>query len=161
MISLDVSKYKFRIDNLFNKCERMDDLELSAHCARYLCILVSGFLDTSIQTIYSKYAEDCSNPKISSFVSKQLGRLTNLNMKKIEDLAKSFSDSWAKELTDFDQENNGQIKASVDSVVANRNSIAHGRDVGITHVTLKGYYKNIFKLVSFIEKQCKGELRKE
>ena len=50
------------LDNLFAKItqiQRMspDDIDLQAHWARYLCILVSGFLENSISTIYIEYAK--------------------------------------------------------------------------------------------------------
>ncbi|GAF83742.1 unnamed protein product [marine sediment metagenome] len=72
-------------------------------------------------------------------------------MGKILDLTRAFNPQWANQL---EAATEGQLKDAVNSVVANRNQIAHGRDVGITYVRIKNYYEDVVEVVDLIEKMC-------
>lgn len=47
----------------------------------------------------------------------------------------------------------GELKDAVDAVIANRNKIAHGGDVGITYATIRSYYRNAVSTIEIIEEQ--------
>ena len=113
--------------------------------------MVSGFLETSIRTIFARYASKRAHPKVASFVTAQLGVLQNPKMGKILELVRKFSAEWAEQL---EVDTQGEIKAAVNSIVANRHKIAHGEDVSLGLVGLQGYYKSAKKLVKLIEQQC-------
>ena len=72
-------------------------------------------------------------------------------MEKIASLAGSFSPQWESELRIATE---GELKDAVDSIVANRNRIAHGEDVGITYGRVHEYYKRIVHVVELVERQC-------
>jgi len=148
----EVLSYKQRLDNLFVRVDGFyGDEELQAHLARYLCIIVCGFLENSLRAIYGEYAQNKSHRNVANFVDNQLNRFMNPNMERILNLAGKFSQAWRIELENLTKE---KIKESVDSLVANRNQIAHGADVGITIRSMKRQYDDIVKLVMTIEKQC-------
>jgi len=152
MRNLEAVRYKQRLDHLFEKISAFpDDIELQSHWSRYLCILVSGFLETSVQAIYSQYAKEKSISHVANYVTKRLERFTNPNMEDILTLAGMFNKDWRDYLENATE---GELKAAVDSIVANRNQIAHGVDVGISFVTIRGYYQSAVKVVDLIEKTC-------
>lgn len=91
-------------------------------------MLVSGFLETSLQILYYQYAKDKAAPFVANYVDAQLGRFQNPNMDRILALTRSFSPDWA---TGLRAATEGEIKDSIDSIVANRHKIAHGESVGI------------------------------
>ena len=151
-MSIIVTQYQQRLEYLFNKVGNFScDDELLAHWARYLCILTSGFLEVSIREIYGEYARTKAAPNVANFVSDQLRRFQNPNMDKILRLTRSFSSEWGKNLENGTQ---GELKASVDSIVANRHNIAHGVPVGITYGAIKRYYENAKKVIDMIINQC-------
>jgi hypothetical protein len=45
-------------------------------------------------------------------------------------------------------------KDAIDSIMANRHQIAHGKDVGITVARVKEYLEKVVEIVDFIEVQC-------
>ncbi len=149
--NLETIKYQQRLDDLFKKVKLIEDIELQDHWARYLCILVSGFLETSISIIYTEYAQKCANSNIASYVEKQLKGFQNPNMTKILALAGSFNADWRKEL---EKTTESQIKDSIDSVVRIRNGIAHGQIMGVRYVSIRDHYQDAVKVVELIEKQC-------
>lgn len=152
MKNREVMRAKQKLDNLFEKINHLpDDNELKAHWARYLCILVSGFIENSVRAIYSQYAKNKAIPNIANFVERKLDDLQNPKMEKILQLTGAFSLQWESNLRKATE---GELKDAIDSIVANRNNIAHGQDVGITYATIKDYYEKAFKVIQMIENQC-------
>jgi hypothetical protein len=147
-----VISYKKRLDYLFEKVDSLSgDLELQGHWARYLCVLVSGFLETSVIAIYSQYAQAKATPNVAKYVAHGLDGFTNPNMTRIIQVASCFNAQWG---TTLEQQTAGKIKDAVDSICANRNSIAHGKNTGISYVSIKQWYKDAITVVELLEKQC-------
>jgi len=152
MRNIEAVRYQKRLDHLFEKISAFpDDIELQSHWARYLCILVSGFLETSVKAIYSQYASEKAAPNVANYVTRRLERFTNPNMEDILILTGMFNEEWRKQLESTTE---GELRDAVDSIVANRNQIAHGANVGISFVTIKNYYKSVVKVVNRIESTC-------
>jgi hypothetical protein len=72
-------------------------------------------------------------------------------MEKILSITVTFSPDWEAELR---AATDGELKDAVDSVVANRNRISHGQDVGITYVRVKDYYKRVNRVLELVENHC-------
>ncbi len=152
MKTLEALRYKQRLDNLFKQISAFsENIELQSQWARYLCVLVSGFLETAICAIYGEFARKTASPYVANYVKWELDSFQNPKMGKILELTRAFNPLWADELKIAAE---GELEAAVDSVVANRNQIAHGRDVGITYVRIKNYYKDVIEVVDLIEKMC-------
>jgi len=143
-----VHRHKSRLDDLFNSVGRVDDLEMQAQWARYLCVLVSGFIEESIRTLLNQYTVSRSSPEIANYVEKKLGRETNLNMTKIIDLLAQFDKDLGKTLR---QRTEGELKYAVDSVIANRHPIAHGRNVSVSFIRLREWYEKSVDVIEIIE----------
>lgn len=152
MRNSNVLRQKQRLDSLFKKAEfLLEDLELHAQWAQHLCVLVAGFLESSVRTLYTEYAYRCATPGVANFVAASLARTTNLNMEKIVQLARSFDENWGEVLGNKSE---GHTKNAIDSIYNNRNLVAHGRDCGITMARIKDYYSEAVKLIEAIEQQC-------
>jgi hypothetical protein len=72
-------------------------------------------------------------------------------MDRILGLTRSFNPEWEDRLRTATE---GELKESGDSIVANKNSIAHGENVGITYGRIRRYYDNAVKVVGMLERQC-------
>ncbi len=104
-----------------------------------------------MRTIYREYARKRAAPYVANFVDGKLKAFQNPNMEKILQLTALFSVDWAKDLRSATE---GQPKDAVDSIVANKNHIAHGEDVGITYGRIRRYYENALSVIEMIDKQC-------
>ncbi|MGH7204873.1 MAG: HEPN domain-containing protein [Nitrospiraceae bacterium] len=152
MRCIEVVQGRHRLDNLFKQIAVFSqDLELQAHWARYLCVLVSGFMEFSVRAIYTDYVGQRATPDVVNYVERKLSEFQNPKMDKILDLVQSFNSEWGEELK---RNTEGELKDAVDSIVANKNRIAHGEDVGITYSRINHYYKNALRVVDLIEDQC-------
>jgi len=117
--------------------------------------MVSGFTEQSLRTLLDEYSKNKSSPAIQRYVSSHTRKITNCKQNKILLILKDFSPEWSekydKEVRKIELVPN-QIKDSIDSVIANRHNIAHGKDVGISLGTMTAYYDTIKKAIEILEK---------
>lgn len=141
------------LNSLFKKTDDFEnEKEIQSHWVKYLCVLSSGHIENSIRYIYIHYAEKKSHKNVANHITNNLRHFQNANTEKILTLTSTFSKDWRDELEKFITDD---MKDSIDSIVRNRNKIAHGESVGLTYSGLKKYWENTIKVLEFIEKQCK------
>lgn len=149
---LDISREKERLDNIFDRVSHLEaDEELMAHWAKYLCILTSGFIENSLRMILIRYVTDKACPEVCNFIESSVKGITNLNDEKIMQLLGAFSSKWRER---FIQKRTDMQKSAIDSVIANRHLIVHGRSVGLTVARMKDYYREVVKAISLIDEEC-------
>ena len=142
---------KDELDATFDRVRRIDhsELELRADFARYLCVLVSGFLEQSLRNATAEFARKRAKPVISNYVVKVTGRITNLNTNKLRDHLVSFDPSWQEKL---DALIDDEAKDAIDSVVALRHRIVHGQSADVTVERIDRYYREITRAVTAIQR---------
>ena len=71
---------KQKLDHLFSQLSSFAGAEeIQAHWARYLYVLVSGFIENAIRVLINSYVDKHSHPRVASYVSTQIKGITNLN----------------------------------------------------------------------------------
>lgn len=83
MRNVEVTRFKNQLDHLFSQVAHIEDTELQSHWAKYLCVLVSGFIETSIKAIYSEYVKRKAAPYVANYVGSALAGFQNPKMEKI------------------------------------------------------------------------------
>jgi thiamine biosynthesis protein ThiC len=130
-----------RIENL-NAKARTDavscDAEIQAHIARFLCVLTSGLIEQILILSLDDMAKRHSHPRVAKYVSSHLSRVNNAKFEDIMVLLGRFDPDWRKY---FEQSTEPEVKAAIDSIVNNRNQIAHGGQVSISIVRFDEYYR--------------------
>jgi hypothetical protein len=151
MSLVEITRQRQRLDDLFQKAKDLPDAEIQSHWSRYLCILVSGFLENSVRITYAEYARLRADVSVADFVESRLRQFLNPKMGSIIDLAACFNQEWR---THLEEETRGQLGESVNSIVNNRHKIAHGESVGLSIRTLLQYYQDALKVVELLRRQC-------
>ncbi len=151
MSLVEITRQRQRLDDLFQKAKNLPDLEVQSHWSRYLCVLVSGFLENSVRITYTEYARRRADVSVADFVESRLRQFQNPKMGSILELAGGFSQEWRQRL---ENDTSGQLAESVNSIVGNRHKIAHGESVGLTLHTLIQYYTDALRVVDLLRKQC-------
>lgn len=141
-----------KLDALFEDIRKFKcDEEISSILSKHLCILVSGYIENSIRDIIYDYTKNKSNENVANFVEAKLKRLGNPKIEPILQLVGSFNSQWRDSI---EQQLDEELKDAVNSIVRNRNQIAHGVDVGITFGQIYAYYEKSNEVIKIIEKQC-------
>lgn len=143
-----VQSQRDRIQALFDAAAavRLGD-PVQAHLAHFLCIRICGFIERATEEIYSEYARARSQPRVARFVSRRLERV-DPRAERLYALAASFDTQWEVELKRV-LEPDG--RAAINSLVGNRNRIAHGENVSLGLDQLKSWHKRVLDYVSAIE----------
>jgi hypothetical protein len=148
----EVSRLKQRLDATFKRAAQVgSDPELQSDFARYLCILVSGYLERAIIELVLEHSRQNSSPSIQRFVEFRTRRLANLNSERLGQLFGSLNPDWRQDIARFIVD---ERKAAIDSVVSLRNSIAHGKSVGVTYNRVARYYEEIQKIIDHVANLC-------
>lgn len=155
--SFTLNRRHLQLNALFRQVEEAaaGNQELYAHWAKYLTVLVSGFIEECVEEIFSNYVDNCSNAKTACFVKSSIaGMRSNPNYDKLRKIVSKFDANWARSLDEYSKQEGRQD--ALNSVMNVRHAVAHGRDTGITMSSLRSYFDKCVDMLIFIEKQCKG-----
>lgn len=155
MENFEVTRQIQRLHDLLGKATQAssDDISLQGHWARYLCVMVAGLVENGLKEIISEYINNKTHKPIANYATSYLTKFQNPKAEKVMELVGLFKSEWRKELEIF-LSNDGR-KDAIDSIMNNRNQIAHGKDVGITVVNVKTYLNKIISTLEFIEAKFK------
>jgi len=146
--------HRQRIDNLFKKAASIADRAEQAEWAKYLCVLVSGYIEESLRVLLDQYIRRRAAPVIQNFVWGEIKDITNCKTSKIASVLQRFNPTWENDfLNDIQAKSRivDEIKNSVDSVIANRHLIAHGKNTGLGYAAISTYYENVKKAVETLD----------
>ncbi|MFB2835791.1 MAE_28990/MAE_18760 family HEPN-like nuclease [Floridanema evergladense] len=149
-----ILSHRQKLDNLFARISSITTPADQSEWSKYLCVLVSGFIEESLRVLLEEYTKKRASSNIQNFVEKQISNITNCKTSRIIEILGKFSQDWADEFVDQIQTKSSmkdEIKNSIDSVISNRHDIAHGRNVGITYARISAYYSNVKKTIEILE----------
>ena len=139
--------------NLFGELSGTDNVQV--HWGRYLCIMLASFIENAVQVIYEEYAYSTAGGNLAQYVSNQIAfTVGNANADSIVRTTKAFNEIWASELRSFLDNDNRQ--SSINTIVSQRNLIAHGGQSSISPAQLRAHLDNAIAVLDFIENQCLG-----
>lgn len=123
--------------------------EIQACLARYVCVLASGYLETSLRAEILTYVESrVHDYRVVKFVETGLKRLGNPSSDYILELVGRFGNDLRHRL---DDNLDLREKSAVDSIRTNRNQIAHGGSSGLSLSFVRQYYKDSVTVVEKIK----------
>jgi len=141
----EVARQRRQLDTTFARARDLHaDVELLSDFARYLCVLVSGYVEQTTIELLIEYARTHSDPRIQRHVERGVRQVTNLNSQRLIDVVGTMDPAWRSELEDFIVD---EYKDALDGIVALRNSVAHGRYVGVTLSRAIAYYTRVKKII--------------
>lgn len=153
------SKFEHRLNNLFEtEISGSDDsisgdLSLQSDWAKYLCVLVSGYLEQGIKEIMIEYASKCASPNISRYIDRSWPNSKNMKFEAIKDILEKCDENWSIKFEEWIKENDTR-KDHLNSLVKWRNEISHGNDTntnGVTRNTVKERWETAKKIVKKVE----------
>jgi hypothetical protein len=152
--SSEVNRLRNSLKGAFDRAKSLQvvDAEIQSDLARYLCVLVSGFVETAVAELAIEHCRSRSATSVLSYASAQLDRLQNLKSQRLVQVIGSFEKKWSSELSSF---MDGARKDALDSVIDLRNKIAHGESISLSLGRITEYHEKIDELIVFIEKLLK------
>jgi hypothetical protein len=136
----EVAILKARLDATFARASRITDDELRSDFARYLCVLVYGYLERAIVALLLQYSTTHAHPNVTRYVGWRLKSFQNPTARAIKETLGRFDPEWEADLDAFIVD---ERLDAIGSVRAQRHRIAHGDSSDITYVRISEYYKHI------------------
>jgi len=151
----EIERQRDRLNAAFQRAYAvdLDALETRSDLAKYLCIRVSGFLETSIGALVVEYCKGQAGPRVARYVAGDVTKFQNANRQKIIDLLGQFDTGWREDLEEYLCDERG---AAVGTIVANRHKIAHGQDSDLTLVQVKRHWEAVQEVVEHIAALLEG-----
>lgn len=156
-MDISVISSQKRLDTLETRASALpvsSDPELQSQIARFLCVLTSGLIEQAVISLLDEYIRRRSTPRVQRYAGYQVSRLQNAKFDDILTLLGRFDPDWRiyieANVTD-------EVRAAIDSIVNNRNQIAHGKQANISLGTFSSYYIKVkaflLHLEAFLETQ--------
>ncbi|MEL1242788.1 HEPN domain-containing protein [Flavobacterium sp. DGU11] len=136
------------LDALFITAKTITDDEIQSHFSKYLCVKVSGLLESYIKAQIGDYVDTTSSKATAKYVKKNFKNFTNIDYKKLCGFLESFDEKWKADLELVMEE---EIISSLNTIIANRNNIAHGNNDSITMRIIEVHYGNLKLIISFLD----------
>jgi hypothetical protein len=145
---LQVGRLKQGLDETFARVDAIDTskFELRSDMARYLCVLVTGYVELAVQELTIEWCRRQSSPSVTRYASGQLRRIQNVNGRRLKDVLGFFESTWRQRV---ESEYSEEVDA-LDSLYGNRHLIAHGSSVGLTVVQMHDYYERVQRIVDLL-----------
>jgi len=142
-----------KLDSLLDQIKKMkDDDELKAHLSRYFCVRISGYLENVVKLLVNNFCEGSSPEPIKNYVDRDLRNLTNLSEEKLLKFLKKFSEEWEYSVSSMLTEIH---RSSLNSIISNRNNIAHGQPDSISPKIIETYYNDLKEVVNVLKSVIK------
>lgn len=149
-------QYKSRITHLFKFYEDSEP-EAQAHNAKYLAVLVSGYLEQAVKEMLLHYTSEGARAQISKYVEKTWPISRNMKVDSIEAILNQFESKWGEEFQAW-VKGDDKRRGHINSIVEWRNSIAHGQESnthGVTLVSVRAAFSTVVGLVALLENMIK------
>lgn len=143
--------YSARLSALARKTP--DEPEDQADWAKYLSVLVSGYLEQALKEILLEFAGRQNAARLQSYITGTWPESRNMKPANIREILNHFDQRWANEFDDWLQAGD-QYKSEISSLVSSRNDIAHGKEANTNNVTLRSTRNRLriaLELVNFLE----------
>jgi len=127
-----------KLDNLFELVKSVEDDEEKALLSKFLCVRTSGFIESSMKNLVNDFSNGTSPKQIQKYVSNKIKFSTNLYPYRIAEILGTFDNEWR---TTFESKITDEQKAALNSIISNRNNIAHGENDAINFTSMESYYK--------------------
>lgn len=153
---VEITRLRQRLDDAFERIDGIDPRasQLQSDFARYLCVLVSGYVEKAVAHLLQEHARRNGSPSLQSFVESHTIKWSNATSGKIEDLLGSFNEEWRRDIKEYLVP---ERRAAINSIVGERNQIAHGGTSGITYHRIREYYEHARNVVEQVQRICLGE----
>jgi hypothetical protein len=148
--ALQRSNAKGRLERAFAVARAINPLafEVKGLLARHLCVLTAGLLEESLRLHLSEYARVNSRGFVGNFVSEGVAKLTNLHSERLSAILGTLDTSLRDEMSAFLDD---RRKSALNSLVARRHEVAHGKDGGVSLATAEEYKAVVLEILEKLD----------
>lgn len=149
-MDMKTQQYIRDLDDLIEKIKTELDEEVQSYLVKLLCVRTAGLLEVFLKTRISEYSKGKVPSEINHFLTAKFKDITNLKSSKFDEVLTAFSSEWAGQFRGYIEDHEKE-KISLDSVIAQRHSIAHGQSSNISRISMIQYYDDVKAIVLYLD----------
>ncbi|MEA2048764.1 MAG: HEPN domain-containing protein [Campylobacterota bacterium] len=140
-----------KINFLLENAPNIEDEFLSSHLLNYICVLISGYLEQSMQKVIDNYktSSHCSTHECKDSI-KSMRKIQNVKWCAMREIFMKIDENILGLLKSDLVDKFDIITCSIDNIVKTRHKIAHGEDV--TNLTIETLNADFTNIKQFIQK---------
>lgn len=128
----------------------LDEAETIGHWGRYACITCTGYIEVALRLVVQTHVQSKATSEIATYVVRDIEGVQNPKAEKIIKVLRCFSDNWAEAMEKY-LAANPAVKDAIDSLMANRHLIAHGRPCSISIGRVSDYFEQADQAIDFLD----------
>ncbi len=135
------------LDFVFNEIDKkITDSQVQSYLTQYLSVLICGVYEDIIENLLFEFVKkDPISVETLNFIFNSIDKgFRNPNSGNIKSMMRNFNPPWVDQLNLVVTRSEWD---ALESVVANKNKIAHGESSTITYVLIKQYYTESKKVI--------------
>jgi len=150
MIKSEYLKEKFdSIQRNIKIAEEVNDQKLASMLSSYLVVSISGTYEDCIEYLFIQRSGKNNDKEIQNFVKTLIDlHFRNPNYENIKKMVKALDSKYETILRDKIADKNIE---GINSIVINKNNVAHGKVSNATIRDIKNYHKNALKIFKVLE----------
>jgi hypothetical protein len=144
----EIARLRKSLDDLFERADKQDDLEVQADMAKYCCLRLTGFLEQSLLIIGIELIRQKSSGRPQDFALSFLDKSFNPSPGAILTYVNRFSSTWKEEVDSLLKQDERATELA--ALVGTRNLIAHGKNQGIGMKRVREHRTNVDDLIDHL-----------
>ena len=150
MIKSEYLKEKFdSIQRNIKIAEEVNDQKLASMLSSYLVVSISGIYEDCIEYLFIQRSGKNNDKEIQNLVKTLIDlHFRNPNYENIKKMVKALDSKYGTILRDKIADKNIE---GINSIVTNKNNVAHGEVSNATIRDIKDYHKNALKIFKVLE----------
>jgi hypothetical protein len=138
------------IDEAIKKVEsHTGDVEIASYLSSFLTVMICGVYEDCIEHLICQRAGKARDTEIYQYVRSTVAEsFRNPKFARIVEILNKFSRVYAEALKNNIEE---KSKVALDSIVDNKNAIAHGRPSNVTISDIKDYHNRCIPIFELLE----------
>jgi len=126
------------------------DRKIASDLESYLVVLIAGVYEDCLEYLINKRVDRVGDVEVSTFIQKTLHvQLRNPNWENLTNILGRFSRRWVNTIKKRVRD---RAKTDLNSIVNNKNAVAHGNNSSLTLAEIKNCHKNYKSIFEKLEK---------
>jgi len=126
------------------------DRKIASDLESYLVVLIAGVYEDCLEYLINKRVDRVGDVEVSTFIQKTLHvQLRNPNWENLTNILGRFSRRWVNTIKKRVRD---RAKTDLNSIVNNKNAVAHGNNSSLTLAEIKNCHKNCKSIFEKLEK---------
>lgn len=153
MMAIHDTRVRTEFDSIDESIKKVEnhtgDAEIASYLSSFLAVMICGVYEDCIEHLICQKAAKAQDPEVYQYVRSTIAEsFRNPKFARIVEILTKFSRGYADALKNNIED---KSKVALDSIVENKNAVAHGRPSNVTILDIKDYHNRCIPIFESLE----------